>query len=396
MAVLIIDDFLPSSIFSGKSVRLVNIYTRLAKKNDLYLLRTRSENHTEAPELMQWANETFKQQFSLKPLKQPSFSRKLLALFLLKPWFDIQTKTPDQSREIRDYLLNLVSEYDIHAVMTASLESAPFGRLICDKVEWFQDLGDSMDLQLERRIKKTENQKEKMMLSLRKVREGRFEREAINDAVKSFFVAADDADIFPSDKVTIVPNGVDSEYFSPDACGPLAAKSDFVVFTGHMSFPPNIDCAVYFAKEILPLLRKKCPQMGFKIVGADPTVEVMELSAIQGVEVTGRVADLRPYLNEAKAFVCPMRMGSGIKNKILEAMSMDLKIIASPMALKGLSKKPHELNATELVPEIFAEAVYEQVNKAQISPGYSPRSFVQENYSWDRAAEIYAKELSLC
>lgn len=396
MAVLIIDDFLPSSIFSGKSVRLINVYSRLANSADLYLLRTRAKDYPEAPEMRAWADKTFKEQFYLEPLKPAAFARKLSALLRLKPWFDLQTKYPEQAQIIREYILQIIDRYSISAVLTSSLESAPFGELVMDKVSWFQDLGDSMDLQLKRRIEKTSSVKEKLVLSLRKIREGKYERSMIETANKSFFVAADDAGIFPPEKVVIVPNGVDSEYFSPDACGQLDAKSDFVVFTGHMSFPPNIDCVVYFAKQVLPILQESRRDLGFKIVGADPTPEVMELSAIDGVEVTGRVADLRPYLKEALAFVCPMRMGSGIKNKILEAMSMDLKIIASAMALKGLSKKPEELEETSVEPRVFANEVLRQIESSKPTQGYSPRTFVKEHYSWDLAAQKYCEELKLC
>lgn len=389
-AILIIDDALPSSVFSGKSVRLLNIYSQLGEMFDLYLLRTRLEGSHEAVEMKAWANSTFKKQFKLVSFPKPALSNRLRALLTLKPWFDLQTKYPNFSKEIRNYLLNIIADKNIECVITWSLESGPFGELVHKNVIWLQDLGDSMGLQLKRRIEKSSNLKEKVALAIRRIREGYYERKAIHTAIKTFFVAEDDAELFDPSKVVVVPNGVDSEYFSPVRVKNIYQGESYVVFSGHMNFPPNIDCATYLVHEIYPKLRSIMPNLGCKIVGADPSEAVLELRKIKGVEVTGRVEDLRPYLKGAKVFVCPMRMGSGIKNKLLEAMAMNLPIVASSIAVKGLPMMPEkDLIVADGVDSFVHHAIEMINNTAEIDT----RQFVSQNYSWQKVRNTYSENL---
>ena len=131
------------------------------------------------------------------------------------------------------------------------------------------------------------------------------------------FVSQADADSFkrllPFSKSEVIENGVDEEYFYPVDTSVSAAASTEIVFEGSMSFGPNIDAAQYFVDAILPLVRKVIPRARFTIVGRDPTDAVKDLAG-DGVEVTGSVPDIRPYLKNAGVFVCPMRSGAGIKN----------------------------------------------------------------------------------
>jgi polysaccharide biosynthesis protein PslH len=145
-----------------------------------------------------------------------------------------------------------------------------------------------------------------------------------------------------ADRIRGIGISVDHRYFDPslplpavfDAAGPV------YVFTGTMDYPPNIDAVVWFANDVLPLIRRVLPAARFCIVGANPGPEVQKLARLDGVSVTGRVPDVRPYLAHATAAVAPMRIARGIQNKVLEAMAMAKPVVLTADALEGISAEP--------------------------------------------------------
>lgn len=139
-------------------------------------------------------------------------------------------------------------------------------------------------------------------------------------------------------KVGHFNNGVDTEYFSPDQVfdPPLPGHGPSLVFTGAMDYWPNVDAVVWFAREVLPLVRKAVPDACFHIVGSRPAAAVQALAG-DGVEVTGRVPDVRPYLAHAAMVVAPLRIARGIQNKVLEGMAMAKAVVATPQALEGIA-----------------------------------------------------------
>ena len=110
-----------------------------------------------------------------------------------------------------------------------------------------------------------------------------------------------------------------------------------IVFTGAMNYPPNIVAADFLARLLLPRVRTVRPDTQLVIVGREPDPRVLGLAALDGVDVTGAVDDIRPWLQSAQVFVCPMLSGTGIKNKLLEAMASGLPCVATPLALQGLN-----------------------------------------------------------
>src|SRR5581483_4200020 len=94
-----------------------------------------------------------------------------------------------------------------------------------------------------------------------------------------------------------------------------------LVFTGAMDYYANVDGVQFFAKHVLPLVREREPQAEFLIVGSNPTEAVRQLARQPGVQVTGFVEDVRPYLQAATVCVVPLRIARGVQNKVLEAMA---------------------------------------------------------------------------
>ena len=183
-----------------------------------------------------------------------------------------------------------------------------------------------------------------------------------------------------SNTITIT-NGVDMEYFSPD---PSVEEEDKIVFTGVMGFGPNEDAALHFVHDIFPLVKDKRPQAQFWIVGSQPSERVKDLSRISGVYVTGEVDDVRPYVRSAKVFVCPLRMGSGVKNKILAAMAMQKATVATSISLDGLNFADNREVLLADEPQAFADKVVHLLTdeKEARQLGANGLVRVQHQYSW--------------
>jgi sugar transferase (PEP-CTERM/EpsH1 system associated) len=172
-----------------------------------------------------------------------------------------------------------------------------------------------------------------------------FEREVAAASDASLFVSEAEADLFrglapeSAGKIGALNNGVDFEFFDPTLSyeRPFDGPEPALVFTGAMDYWANVDAVTWFAKDVFPGIRAKCPTAGFWIVGSRPSPQVTELSTLPGVHVTGSVSDIRPYIAHAHIVVAPLRLARGIQNKVLEAMAMARPVIASPEALEGIA-----------------------------------------------------------
>ena len=182
-------------------------------------------------------------------------------------------------------------------------------------------------------------------------------------------------------KTLTITNGVDMDYFAPDSILP---EGDKLVFTGVMGYAPNEDAVMYFAKDIFPLVKAKRPQAQFWIVGSGPSERVKALTGISGIHVTGKVDDIRPYVQSASVFVCPLRVGSGVKNKILAAMAMQKATVATSMSIEGLDLVDDREVLLADEPQAFADKVVRLLTdqKASQQLGCNGLARVQGHYSW--------------
>ena len=173
-------------------------------------------------------------------------------------------------------------------------------------------------------------------------------------------------------------NGVDTESFAPGVA-PHPERFD-TILTGAMDYAPNGAAAAFFAREVLPLL----PGVTFAAVGARPTPAVKALAELPGVTVTGRVADIRPYLAAARVAVAPLDVARGVQNKVLEAMAMGLPVVASSGAARGSGAEP----GAHLVTADGAEATAEAVRGLLADPeaaaalGTRARAHCAEHLTW--------------
>jgi sugar transferase (PEP-CTERM/EpsH1 system associated) len=214
----------------------------------------------------------------------------------------------------------------------------------------------------------------------------RFEQRALDAAAAGIMISETErrlqAALTPrgANKLSIIPNGVDTQFFRP---GPRRMDRDGIVFCGRMDYAPNIDGVEWFAREILPRVRDLCPQAVFRIVGAAPVARVLALRAIPGVEVTGGVADVRPYLDAAAVIVAPLRIARGIQNKVLEGLAMGRPVVATPDALDGIAAQPGREVLVGAGAEAFATAVTDVLTgRSPADLGPRGRRFVLRHHRW--------------
>lgn len=143
----------------------------------------------------------------------------------------------------------------------------------------------------------------------------------------------------PESPIVVVPNGVDVVEFSSPSLPPTSSEFPVCIFVGVMDYRPNIDAVVWFAREVWPAIIARFPAARFRIVGRNPSPQVMRLGKQQGIEVTGSVPSVHPYLENATLVVAPLRIARGVQNKFLEAMAAGRAVVASTYAATGLEIK---------------------------------------------------------
>ncbi|MCC6502419.1 MAG: glycosyltransferase [Deltaproteobacteria bacterium] len=198
------------------------------------------------------------------------------------------------------------------------------------------------------------------------------------------------ADKYPqySGKMHVIPNGVRLEDFK---CARDKVTKGKIIFIGNMRTLQNSDAASYFAKEVFPLIRSKRPEATFWIIGADPGREILSLSSIPGVVVTGRVDDVRESAHDAEASVCPVRIGAGIQNKVLESMAMGIPVVTTSIGAEGLAARDGFDFKVADSPAEFAKALFEIFSDRSKAQAFSRngRTLVEERYSWDGMLKSY-------
>lgn len=170
--------------------------------------------------------------------------------------------------------------------------------------------------------------------------------------------------VAPQGKISVLENWLDLSYYQPETTpvpDKICALEPYVIFTGTMDYFPNVDAVQFFCREVLPQIRVRVPKLRFVIAGRNPGRQVMRLTADPSVVVTGTVSDIRPYLRGAAVAVAPMRIARGVQNKILEALAMDVPVVASSVAAAALPRELTLLLAAETSPEGLADRVADLV-----------------------------------
>ena len=228
----------------------------------------------------------------------------------------------------------------------------------------------------------------------------RFEREALERF--DLVLCVSDADrqtlsrLYPNALKTpahVIKTGVDTEYFAPAT--DRVARRAHLVFTGSMDWLPNEDGMQYFVREILPRVRQAEPDATLSIVGRSPTPAVKRLAETAGVEVTGRVDDVRPHIAEGSVYIVPLRIGGGTRIKIFEAMAMGKAVVSTTVGAEGLPvTSGHDILIAD-EPARFAQAVVHLIRDIDLRHRIecSARQVVMDRYDWSAVAEDFEHAL---
>ena len=246
------------------------------------------------------------------------------------------------NKKTQNYVQQLISQ----GVEKAVIFSSAMAQFVFDgdqKIHWVADLvdvdSDKWQQYASNRsgIMKLVYQREASLLLS-------WEKRVCEQAAASLLVSENERALMSSlvpeqeNKIYSVPNGVDSIFFSQDESfsRPFASGAPTLVFTGAMDYWANVDAVTWFVQEVLPFVWEDVSDVQFWIVGSNPTAQVKALADDQRVFVTGRVPDVRPYLQFSNLCVAPLRIARGIQNKVLEAMAMKKAVVATHPAMNGL------------------------------------------------------------
>jgi sugar transferase (PEP-CTERM/EpsH1 system associated) len=191
-------------------------------------------------------------------------------------------------------------------------------------------------------------------------------------------------------KLSVIPTGVDVDYFH---AMPVQEIADSLVFTGSMDWLPNEDAVLYFIDSILPLVKPHCPGVTLQVVGRNPSRKLQSRAEMEdGVQVTGTVEDIRPFVARASVCIVPLRIGGGTRLKIYEAMAMAKAVVSTTVGAEGLPVRSGANIVLADTPGAFADSVVSLLrDPAQRKRlGIAARRLVEDNYSWQKVAETFA------
>ncbi len=193
-------------------------------------------------------------------------------------------------------------------------------------------------------------------------------------------------DLQPALSIEVIPNGIELERFRPRD---VERDPHTLLFVGNYEYPPNQDAARILVDKVLPEVRRAIPEARLQLIGNNPPDWLREL-ANDHIEISGRVPEVTPYLARATVFVCPLRIGAGLKNKVLEALAMGIPVAATPLSVEGIDVRAGESALIAPVDQI-AQRTIELLGDAALRERLSKngRALIESRYSWEQTASSY-------
>lgn len=285
-----------------------------------------------------------------------------------------------RSQAFRRKLLELVAQTKFDLLHTVLLRGAPYTMDLPD-VPKVLDMIDALSLNMNRRTK-AENAMRRWLFRIegRRVRE--FEQEVCAKFDRVIVVSNIDREHLGSPNVMVIPLGVEV----PESLSQPKADYPTAIFTGNLGYFPNRDAAMYLVREIFPLLRRAIPRLRLKIVGPNPPNELRRLAKNDShLEVTGVVEDLWSHLKQAQVALCPLRAGSGMQFKVLEAMACGVPVVASSLAVGDIAARNGEHLLVADPPEDMVLSVKRILENSNLAAELSinGKRLVTERYTWE-------------
>lgn len=296
------------------------------------------------------------------------------------------------SPSLRHRVKASITDKSADLVHAEHLKSIPMVRDAIGKLPMVFDAVDCVSMFEARRNHLLHNPFLRLFSKIEEKRMGRAENRAAEIFDQIVISSPVDRDHYPAsghsqEKLSVVANGVDLEYFQ---CQPHEPERNQLVFCAKLDYFPNEDAALYFAGSVWPLLRKRRPELHFSIVGSRPSERVLRLDGKENIRVIGFVPDVRPHLGRAWIALCPVRAQAGTQLKILEAMALGVPVIATRICCPGLGLNPgkHLLVAdtpTEFVSAMESLLENDALRDNLIREGHM---FVERHYDWAQSVKL--------
>lgn len=387
MKVVFVTPRLPYPPLKGNSLRAYHQIRTLANSNEIALI-----SFIEDEEQLKWIPELAKHCYRIETV----------LLTRLRSLFNVAIRAASEvpyqciyfwSQEMQNKINEVIRAEKPEVVHVQLARMAQYFKEM-NTVPKVLDLIDALSLNLSRRLEREDwLWKPAVYLEWRKFEKyerracGIFDRVVVSSGVDKEWLGL-------GDNCSVVANGVDAEYFSYSPISNRQPRT--IIFTGKMGYFPNVDAAVYFSRSIYPMVKAALPEVELQLVGADPSKKIIKLAQENPtIKVTGFVEDIRDYLGSATIAVCPMKSGSGIQNKALEALAMGTPVVASPQAVAALETVEDEHVLLAETPEEFSSQIVRLLKDPSLRERLSRagRRLVEERYTWqtsaDRLEEVY-------
>ncbi len=365
----------PYPIDKGDKLRAFYQIKYLSNKHDIYLfsLDEKMDFNPSTNPLIGYCKKVFVS-------KLPKY---LIVFNIIKKFF---SSLPFQTafyfnKRIKKEVFNIIDDVKPDLIYCQLIRAAEYVVDVND-VPKIIDYVDIISKGLERRICKS-NLLMKLILKIELQRVKKYEEKVFKNFNSHIIISEEDRRNLPFEDrkyVNIVANGIDLNYYHPSE----STKEYDLFFSGNLDYPPNIDAAIYIVKKILPLLKKKKYDIKILISGASPNKKVLSLAS-KNVIIKGWIDDIREYYNKAKVFIAPMQLGTGLQNKLLQAMAMKVPCVTSELTVKGFIDGAQEVMLVAKNPEEYSDCILklleDEYYRNQIAQkGYE---FVLKYYKWE-------------
>lgn len=384
MRILVVLSRVPYPLEKGDKLRAYHLIKELATEHEINLFcLSDSEVHPEAEsKLKEFCSEVYIHRLS----GIGRLARLLLGFFSNRP-FQVHYFYSSSAQKMFNRFVEQHIPQHIFCQLVRTTEYARPFQTIPKSVDYMDALAVGM-----KRMAEKAKWPFSMIMSLEHEKLKQYELSILNEFNPRFIISEQDKDLMalPAE-VHVLPNGVDERFFSSGA----TIKSRDILFTGNMSYRPNVESARFLVKEVMPIIWETHPQTKVTLAGANPSSGVQALSG-EKVEVTGWVDDIKEVYDSSRIFVAPMLINSGLQNKLLEAMACGIPSITTPLANNALGAKAGAEILIGSDKESIAEQILKLIDDSELSAtlGASGKKYIEENFSWRKEASKLFQHIS--
>lgn len=385
MKILILSPRFPYPVLGGDVLRIINIAEQLSENNSVDLLSFKESSISNDDVSSLREKSIFRNVEVVHRNRFFTFLGVLSALLRFKPIQAGYYYSPLYSTKLK----KMIKENDYDLIVVHLIRLAPYIDKLKLHNKTILEMTDAISLNYTRALSRFKGIK-RSFFSLEKRLLYRYEMKCIDKFKKTVLVSeVDKAYLGDNESVAVIKNGYTSDFHNLQR-----DENNEIVFIGNMRSNANHDMVMYFLDEMLPNIRKEKPDIVFKVIGAEPRHELIQRSIKDDFIVTGRVDRIEDHLTNAALSICPMTLGAGIQNKILESLAYGIPVVATSYGAEGIIQDNCDFIVVENEPKRFAEKVVETINNAEFRVINSQKAidFIKKNFSWQNNLKTYLQK----